>query len=113
MAEQRETLDKERLFDMSPLSDEFVAIHTLFKETLGAANMDRVQRVENGQQHETYSLYKRDVELEMGSTYNLAKHVRLLFHSTSEEAVESIIQSNTAGFLPMLAGSWQLDLLCS
>ena len=90
---------------MSPGSDKFVAIHVLFKETLGVASMDRVQRVENGPQHEFFSAYKRAVEREMGSTFNHAKHVRLLFHGTSEEAVQSIIQSNTAGFLPMLAGS--------
>ena len=75
--------------------------------------MDRVQRVENLPQHETYTVYKRNVELDMGSTFNLAKHVRLLFHCTSEAVVQSIIQSNTAGFLPMLAGTTTGVLYCN
>ena len=100
-SKDREALDRERLFDVSPLSDEFVTIRALFNQTLGAANLDRVHRVENGLQHETYSAYKQCGE-GYGQHFH---HVRLLFHCTSAEAVQSIIQSNTAGFLPKLAGS--------
>jgi poly [ADP-ribose] polymerase 7/11/12/13 len=98
-------LDARRLFRVGPTSDEFAAVAAAMLATLPSVTVDNVERVENGPQHELYSVHRRNVERELAQQGGAGPAARLLFHGTSEAAVQSIVQSDTSGFLPLLAGS--------
>jgi hypothetical protein len=64
--------------------------------------VDRLQRVENGGQHEQFSVHKSGLRKRVGeAAWDQAQMVRLLFHGTSEDAGRHIINE---GFQPLLAG---------
>jgi hypothetical protein len=96
-------LDDKRLFPVRQGSDEFEAIAGELLRTLTGATVDSIERVENGPQHELYSVHRRNLERDVAQSGK--KVVHLLFHGTSEEAVQSIVHSDSAGFLPLLAGT--------
>jgi hypothetical protein len=100
-------LDDARLFPVRPGSEEFETIARELLRTLTGATVDSIERVENGPQHELYSVHRRNLERDVAQAGGWAerKIVQLLFHGTSEEAVQSIVHSDSAGFLPLLAGS--------
>ena len=75
------------------------------RTTLPTRTVDRLERIENGPQHELFSVCRRNMARELGPDADKAGTVRLLFHGTSEAAVHAIINSDTAGFLPLLAGT--------
>jgi len=103
----RAGLDDQRLFSVDVRDNEFRAIAKEFLRTLPSASVDAIQRVENGPQHELYSVHRRNVERDVAAVGIRAQGplVRLLFHGTSESAVESIVNADTAGFLPLLSGT--------
>lgn len=102
----RAGLDDNRLFRVATLGEEFEAISSEFLRTLPSATIDAIDRVENGPQHELYSVHRRNLERDAAQFGGGAKKlVMLLFHGTSEEAVQCIVNSDTAGFLPLLAGT--------
>jgi hypothetical protein len=103
----RAGLDSQRLFAVDRRGEEFRAIAAEFLRTLPSASVDAIQRVENGPQHELYSVHRRNVERDVAAVGIRARGplVRLLFHGTSESAVESIVHADTSGFLPLLSGT--------
>ena len=100
----REGLDFHKSFELRQQSDEFQAVGSLFRKTLTAHQIDRIDRIENGPQHEVYSVHKRNVQRKLGDAFNKSTMIRLLFHGTTESACKSIIESDVAGFQPLLAG---------
>jgi poly [ADP-ribose] polymerase 7/11/12/13 len=78
-----------------------------FSRTMPSDALDVIQRIENGPQHEIFSVQRQNVERDVrsvGQRFDRSKMVRLLFHGTSETALNSIINS-TSGFQPLLAGT--------
>ena len=67
--------------------------------------MERIQRVENGPQWALHEVYRSNVERAHGPTHAPERLVRLLFHGTAAAAAQRIARSDTAGFLPLLAGT--------
>ena len=67
--------------------------------------IDQIDRVENGAQRELHAAFRRNLERSLGPAFDPACMVRLLFHGTRAEAAQSIIRSETGGFLPLLAGT--------
>jgi hypothetical protein len=104
-------LDANRLFPVAEGSEEFRAIADEFTRTLPAVSLDEIQRVENGPLHELYSVHRRNVERDVETVRGSLGGVRqgplvlLLFHGTSEAAIQCIVNSDTAGFLPLLSGT--------
>ena len=101
----QEGLDPNKLFDVSRDTQEYATITALFHATLPNLSLDTVLRVENGAQHELYSVHKSNIRKELGSRFDEARMVRLLFHGTSEQAIDNIINSDDAGLLPMLSAT--------
>ncbi len=107
----RAGLDAERLFPVAEGSEEFKTIADEFTRTLPAVSVDEIQRVENGPQHELYSVHRRNEERDVEAARGILGGVRhgplvlLLFHGTSEAAVQCIVNTDTAGFLPLLSGT--------
>jgi hypothetical protein len=112
-SKDRAGLDDERLFPVAQGSEEFRTIAGEFARTLPTLSVDEIHRVENGPLHELYSVHRRNVERDVeaaqaGSGPGGVRQgplVRLLFHGTSEENVQCIVHSDTAGFLPLLSGT--------
>ena len=101
-------MDAKRMFELSSSSDEYKAIQSEFFSTMQHVEIDTIHRIENGSQHELYSVHRRNVERDVEQSSlpsNRLTLVQLLFHGTSEDAISNIINSDTAGFLPLLAGS--------
>ena len=107
----RAGLDANRLFPVADGSEEFRTIADEFSRTLPTMSVDEIERVENGPLHELYSVHRRNVERDVEAVKSSLGGVRqghlvqLLFHGTSEAAVQSIVNSDTAGFLPLLSGT--------
>jgi hypothetical protein len=106
-------LDSRRLFELARGGEEFAAIAGEFLRTLPWAEVDSIERVENGAQHELYSVHRSNLERDIASTVAAGwnggggpgQAVKMLFHGTSREAVESIVHADSEGFLPLLSGS--------
>jgi hypothetical protein len=108
----RAGLDDNRLFPVAQGGEEFRTIAGEFTRTLPAVSVDEIQRVENGPLHELYSVHRRNVERDVEAVRAACSGgvrrgplVLMLFHGTSEEAVQSIVNTDTAGFLPLLSGT--------
>ena len=95
--------DPNKLFAVGLGSAEFWAIATEFSKTLPQLEIDTIERVENGYQHEMFTVFAKGVEQAVGAQYDARTMRRLLFHGT--DAVDLIVNAPTAGFLPLLAGS--------
>jgi len=97
--------DSQKLFVVSKPSDEFSTVESLFRNTLPAVQIDRIERIENGPQHRAFSMYQHNVVESVDHAFDKSTMIRMLFHGTrTEEACKSIINSDVAGFQPLLAG---------
>ena len=101
---EKHGLDSQKLFVVIKPSDEFSTVESSFRKTLPSVEIDLIERIENGPQHESFSVYQRNVQRRLGDAFDRATMVRLLFHGTTEDACKSIINSDVAGFQPLLAG---------
>jgi poly [ADP-ribose] polymerase 7/11/12/13 len=110
-SKDRAGMDSQRLFSLDSASDEFAMVSSAVLATMPYVTLDKVERVENGPQHELFSVHRRNVERDLAQSASCGvgkapgQVTRLLFHGTSLEAIHSIINSDTSGFLPLLAGS--------
>lgn len=96
-------LDKQKLFLVQKGSNEFLEIQAHFAATLPQRRIVKLERVENGFQHEAFSVHARGIAEQLGEDYDATTMRRRLFHGTA--AVDAIINGNTAGFLPLLSGT--------
>jgi poly [ADP-ribose] polymerase 7/11/12/13 len=99
--------DQTKLFDMDRESEEFKTVQLFFAKTMPCnIVLDAIQRIENGPQHDIFCVQRKNVRKDMrkvGKRFERSS-ILLLFHGTSESALDSIINS-TSGFQPLLAGS--------
>jgi hypothetical protein len=112
--------EAKKLFDVSPSSDEFVKVATVFlaspKESPAYGGSDpnawartrilRIERVENGLQVDGaekpyFESLRRSIE-DQGLVFEPGVHTRWLFHGT--DAVESIVNNPISGFQPLASG---------
>ena len=103
--------DDQLLFPVMQGCEEFEVISAEFKRSLPLASVDRIERVENGDLHDQDRVQRKAIERFISSTAAAAARkggggeqgqvVKMLFHGTSEQAVQCIIRT---GFNPVLAG---------
>jgi hypothetical protein len=96
-------MDDAKLFAVASGSDERTKIEAEFKKTLPFLEVDLIERVENGYQHESFSVHGKAIRANCGLAFDEGTMKRLLFHGTG--AVEAIVNDLVAGFLPLLSGS--------
>jgi Ca2+-binding EF-hand superfamily protein len=121
-------LDHQKLFDVHPGSEEFELVSAVFKsrpheapvyqlgppQAWDMARVVRVQRVENGTQHEgsvrpyfdslRTSVEGQDLEFEPGT------HTVWGFHGADLGAIESIVENPASGFQPLESGTQKASL---
>ena len=85
-------------------TDELTMVCQMFSATLPRCTVDRIDRVENGEQHEMFQMNKRTMALGLGPDFDAQTSVRMLFHGTRLDALEQIVNAGD-GFKPLLAGS--------
>ena len=93
-------LDAIKLFAVPAGEAEYAEISAEFRKTLPSLQVDTIERVENGHQHEQFSVRAKCIAANHGAGFDAATMRRLLFHGTKE--VESI---TTSGFEPLLSGT--------
>ena len=98
---KRKGMDQQKLFAISRDSTEYAAVAAEFLQTLPHKTIVRVERVENGPQHEAFHLAAATIRKQLGSQFNPATMQRMLFHGTT--AIESIVNS-TDGQCPIRGG---------
>ena len=105
-------LDETKLFVVPAGSQEHDEISAEFDKTLPHLAIDTIERIENGYQHEQFSVHAKAVEASCGAPRSIgfflvfflrATMRRLLFHGT--DAVECIVNDMVSGFKPLLSGS--------
>ena len=62
-------VDDTKLFEVKVGSDEHARITADFNKTLGFLGIDSIKRVENGYQHEQYSVHAKAIEAKWGSAF--------------------------------------------
>jgi hypothetical protein len=121
-------MDRQKLFDVHPGSEEFQLVSTIFKSQPHEApiyqlkprqvwdmnRVVRVQRVENGTQHDgsikpyfdslRASVEGQDLEFEPGT------HTVWGFHGADLNAIESIVENPVSGFQPLVSGTKKASL---
>lgn len=89
-------------------SHEFVEIETGFRATMHgrSTRIVRIERVENGFQHEAHALKAKTIARQIGSAYDPATMRRMLYHGTRcrGDVVAKIVHDPDAGFLPLKSG---------
>jgi poly [ADP-ribose] polymerase 7/11/12/13 len=99
-----------KLFHVNTSSNEYQKVRDLFMKTMkGRAQITNIERVENGSQHESFCVQKkiilRDIE-ESGSRFAGRKGlVQPLFHGSTQGSIQAIVNCQSAGYIPILAGS--------
>lgn len=100
--------DGQKLFPLSSARvdhvEELDEVRARFMATLPHRTVDRVDRVENGHQHEAFALNRRTMEADLGDAFTEHAMVRLLFHGTQREAIKQIVNASD-GFKPLLSGT--------
>jgi hypothetical protein len=121
-------VDHQKLFDVLPGTEEFDLVSTMFKaqpheaptyqlkprQVWDLARVVRIQRVENGTQHEgsikpyfdslRTSVENQDLEFEPGT------HTVWGFHGADLSAIESIVENPVSGFQPLVSGTKKASL---
>lgn len=100
--------DQEKLFAVAAATPEHVKVAIDFAKTLPARTIDRIDRVENGYQHEQFSVKVSSIANTIGAAYDEQTMLRYLFHGTREVGttrINSILNNPTAGFRPLMSGS--------
>ena len=100
--------DQEKLFAVAAANPEHVKVAIDFAKTLPARTIDRIDRVENGYQHEQFSVKVSSIANTIGAAYDEQTMLRYLFHGTREVGttrINSILNNPTAGFRPLMSGS--------
>lgn len=98
------------LFELDPAQSEAVAeeyrvIALEFSRELPFCIIDRIDRIENGAQHEAFHLKLSALTDSVGSAFDRGTMVRMLYHGATSEAIAKIVAQGSDGFLPMLAGT--------
>ncbi len=117
---------KQKLYNVNRNCDEFLFVEKLFMKTMcnyiefdNASGITYyrnsvitlVERVENGMQHDTYTLQKKNIAMDITKSPASVscdmedRFVKWLFHGTTQKSIDDIVNSQDAGYLPMLAGS--------
>jgi poly [ADP-ribose] polymerase 7/11/12/13 len=97
-------LDETKLFAVDTSSAEYEVVRSAFARTMPHAEIDSIQRVENGPQHEAFSLHFSQVAASLAHGGVPGGVTRMLFHGTGDEpAVQSIVHGS--GFQVTLSGS--------
>jgi poly [ADP-ribose] polymerase 7/11/12/13 len=89
---------------VKPGSNEYKDIVAEFSKTM-RLEVDNVERIENGAQHELFSVCKRNIARDLNLPVDDKSYVRYLFHGTSLDGITSIVNNTTAGFSPLLSGT--------
>ena len=95
--------ESQKLFPVAAGTPEHTAVHVQFAATMPHHNIDRIERVENGYQHEQFTLAAGNIARQAGASYNPGTTRQLLWHGTT--AVDQIVNGSLAGFLPLLSGT--------
>ena len=124
VSQDKKGMDAEKTFDVPKQSNEFKAVEGIFNSepsvarfyaphlTAASKTVERIERIENGFQHESmdlsYDIVKNTL-LQHGSAYANGVHARWLFHGTgSAEVNQEIVEDPRVGFKPWLneRGLW-------
>ena len=99
-----------KLYPVNTSSNEYQKVKDLFMKTMkGRAQITNIERVENGSQHESFCVQKkiilRDIK-ESGSRFAGRKGlVQSLFHGSTQGNIQAIVNCQSSGYIPILAGS--------
>ena len=111
-SKRQEGRDAKKLFRVDAGSEEFAYVKDLFMATMHSKNVviERIERIENGPQHEAYAQKKKAISDEIAKnlpqdTSDPKNIVRMLFHGTSQQAQRNIIHSDSSGFEPLASGT--------
>jgi hypothetical protein len=119
---------EQKLFDVPRGSQEFFHVQEVFhsvpaeppayllspQATWDRTRILKVERIENGLQHEGsakpyYESLRRSLD-DQGLQLELGAHTRWAFHGADDQAIESIIHNPVAGFQPLASGSRNASL---
>jgi len=102
-------LEDNKLYKVSSSSREYSGVKNHFMKSMdGKAIITRIERVENGRQHEAYAVLKKNIpeDIQKEKSNLTQKHlVRLAFHGTNQNVIRNIISDNATGYIPVLSGS--------
>ena len=111
-SKRQEGRDAKKLFRVDAGSEEFAYVKDLFMATMHSKHVviERIERIENGPQHEAYAQKKKAISDEIAKnlpqdTSDPKNIVRMLFHGTSQQAQRNIIHSDSSGFEPLASGT--------
>lgn len=99
----RKGMDQNKLFLVHPGSGEYQQAVTMFNKTMSGFSVDKLERIENGAQHETSSVQAHVIKSANGAS-SRDQISRMLFHGADLSALASII-NGVNGFQPLLAGT--------
>ena len=98
---EQKGLDGDKLFVVGSGSNEYAAVVAQFLQTMSGTTVDKLERIENGDMHESFEVKASAMQREVGDKWDTSMK-RLLFHGT--QAIDGIVNS-ADGFLPLLSGS--------
>ena len=96
-------LDAAKPFAVPAGTPDHAEIATEFSKTLPFFAIDTIERVENGYQHEQFSVHAKGIAAKYGAGFDTGSMRRLLFHGT--DAIEPIVNDVVSGFKPLLSGT--------
>ena len=96
----------QRLYAVTPdrHGREYTLIARRVAQSLPGARIDRIDRVENGEQHEMFTTKLQVLRKTFGRSFDPKRMQRMLFHGTRSDALHAIVNGDN-GFEPMLSGS--------
>ncbi len=98
-------VDASKLFKVRPDTDEYKTVGSAFASTMPNAVVDTIERVENGPQHELFTVHKKNVTKSIAGGEAMGGVTRMLYHGTSAIAQASIIHGSESGFNSNLSGT--------
>ncbi len=106
----RAGLSSNKLYTVNTYSHEYQKVKDLFMRTMtGRAQITSIERVENGPQHESFHVQKKNIlrDLDVSGSRFAGRRdlVRTLFHGSNQKNIQAIVNGQAAGFIPILSGS--------
>eukprot|EP00040_Diaphanoeca_grandis_P031036 m.184889 g.184889 ORF g.184889 m.184889 type:complete len:297 (-) comp32211_c0_seq1:57-947(-) len=98
-------METQKLFPVDATTDEYRMIVAEVNKTL-PNKIKLIERVENGLQHEQFSITADAIKRKLQNKYDAKKMRQLLFHGCkSSDALQNIVHNPSTGFNPLLSGT--------
>jgi cysteine-rich repeat protein len=112
MSHQKLYIVNQNCREFSFVKDKFMETQPNYRNSV----ITRVERVENRAQHDSYTTMKRNIARDITKASGTVScgiedgFVKWLFHGTKQDTINTIVNSQSAGYLPMLSGSKTGDI---